>query len=100
MADWASTDPDSFRLLFHQAAREPQFRQDVDDLRGEMAQEVRRSLAEVIDDLLWARWAAQLSLTVTIEAIMAWLDIGRPEPGKAHARIERAVDAALRSARE
>ncbi|WP_283135916.1 TetR/AcrR family transcriptional regulator [Rhizohabitans arisaemae] len=97
MVSWASADPDAFRLLFHQAAREPQFRQDVDELRGEMAEEVHRNLAGVIDDPLWARWAAQLSLTVTIEAIMAWLDIGRPAPDRAHVRIERAVDAVLRS---
>jgi AcrR family transcriptional regulator len=100
LVNWASADPAAFRLLFHQAAREPQFQQDIDELRGEMAEEVRRALTGVADDPLWVRWAAQLSLTVTIEAVMAWLDLGRPAPDQAHVRIQRAVDAVLHSLRD
>jgi AcrR family transcriptional regulator len=100
LVSWASADSPAFRLLFHQAAREPRFRHDIDELRGEMAEEVYRNLAEVIDDQLWARWAAQLCVTVTIEAIMAWLDLGQPEPTKAAVHIDHAVKAVLRSVRE
>ncbi|GAA0926367.1 TetR/AcrR family transcriptional regulator [Nonomuraea longicatena] len=100
LVNWASADPSAFRLLFHQAAREPRFQQDVEELREEMAEEVHRQLTGVIDDPVWARWAAQLSLTVTIEAVMAWLDLGRPAPEQAQVRIQRAVDAVLRSVRD
>ncbi|TDC04431.1 TetR/AcrR family transcriptional regulator [Nonomuraea longispora] len=100
LVGWASADPDAFRLLFHQAAREPRFRSDIDKLREDMAQAVFRSLAETIDDRIWAKWAAQLSLTVTVEAIMTWLDIGRPQPARAATRIGRAVRAVLQSAQD
>ncbi|GLW11377.1 hypothetical protein Misp01_65050 [Microtetraspora sp. NBRC 13810] len=97
LVNWASTEPAAFRLLFHQAAREPEFRQEIAELRAEMAEAVHRSVAEVITDPAWATWAAQLSLTVAIEGVMTWLDIGRPDPSEAALRIDRAVKAVLRS---
>ncbi|TDD15436.1 TetR/AcrR family transcriptional regulator [Nonomuraea diastatica] len=100
MARWAAADPGAFRLLFHQAAREPRFRSEIDELRAGMAEEVRRNLAEVVNDPLWATWAAQLCLTVTVEAIMTWLDLGAPDPVGAAARIDRAAKAVLSSATE
>ena len=38
-----------------------------------------------------ARWAAQLAPVVAIEAITAWLDVGRPEPALAAGRVRQAV---------
>ncbi|ALG07090.1 hypothetical protein AOZ06_09265 [Kibdelosporangium phytohabitans] len=40
----------------------------------------------------WAAWAANLATTTVIEAIMAWLDAGRPDEDKAVDRILQAVD--------
>ena len=57
--------------------------------------------AALVPDEALARWAAQLAPVVAIEAIIAWLDAGRPGPAQAAARIRRAVvgvvDAALAS---
>ena len=38
-----------------------------------------------------ARWAAQLAPAVAIEAIIAWLDAGQPDPARAAARVRQAV---------
>ena len=37
----------------------------------------------------WARWAAQLAPTVAIEAIIAWLDAGQPDPDLAADRVRQ-----------
>ena len=38
-----------------------------------------------------ARWAAQLAPTVAIDAIIAWLDAGQPDPARAAARVRHVV---------
>ena len=37
------------------------------------------------------RWAAQLAPAVAIEAVIAWLDVGQPDPAQAAVRVRRAV---------
>lgn len=40
----------------------------------------------------------QLVPTVTVEAVIAWLDAGQPAPGQAADRITRIVDSVLETA--
>jgi AcrR family transcriptional regulator len=95
----AAADPDGFRLLFRYAAREPEFRDVVDNLDAGSAVAARAALAALIPDGPWLQWAAQLVPTLTIEAVIAWLDAGRPEPEQAAERIERAVHGVIAAAR-
>ncbi len=94
----AAEDPDGFRLLFHHAAREPEFRQEMDRFHRGMVATARRELAKVIDDRAWAQWAAQLAPVVAIEAVMAWLDAGRPDPDQAADRIRQALAGVISAA--
>jgi AcrR family transcriptional regulator len=87
----AAEDPDGFRLLFHHAAREPEFRQQMDRFRKGMVATARRELARIIPDRAWVQWAAQLAPVVAIEAVMAWLDAGRPDPDQAADRVRQAL---------
>ena len=96
----AAEDPDGFRLLFHHAAREPEFRQQMDRFQRGMVATARRELAKVIDDRAWAQWAAQLAPVVAIEAVMAWLDAGQPDPDQAAERVLQAVAGVIGAARQ
>jgi AcrR family transcriptional regulator len=96
----AADDPAAFRLLFQHAAREPAFKEEIDQLRAEAFALTHRQLARVIPDRRWARWAAQLVPVVAIEAVTAWLDAGQPDRAEAAERIRRAIYAVIRSAAE
>jgi len=96
----AAEDPDGFRLLFHHAAREPEFRQEMDRFRAGMVAAAHRQLAEVIPDPSWARWAAQLAPVVAIEAVTAWLDAGQPDRGQAADRVRRALAGVIQAAQQ
>ncbi len=87
----AAGDPSGFRLLFHQAAREPEFRADTDRFNAEMTKTAHDQLAADIPDPAWARWEAQLAPAATIAAITAWLDAGQPDPDTAAARIREVI---------
>lgn len=87
----AVEDPDGFRLLFQHAAREPEFRQQMDAFRASMAAVAYRQLMEMISDAAWARWAAQLAPMVAVEAITAWLDVGQPDREEAADRIRQVI---------
>lgn len=93
----AAADPDAFRLLYRHAAREPQFREVIDTLVEGSTDIARRHLAGVADDR-WRSWAARLLPSVTIDAVIAWLDAGQPDPDEAAIRIRRVVDAVIQSA--
>jgi AcrR family transcriptional regulator len=94
----AAADPDGFRLLFRHAAREPDFRDVVDSLRSTSIEVADRHLTETIPDRQWRRWAARLVPTVTLEAVMAWLDTGQPEPDQAADHVWRAIQAVIDAA--
>jgi AcrR family transcriptional regulator len=94
----AAEDPDGFRLLFHHAAREPAFRQQMDRFQRGMVAVARRELARIIPDRAWAQWAAQLTPVVAIEAVMAWLDAGQPDPDQAADRIRQALAGVISAA--
>lgn len=94
----AAEDPDGFRLLFRHAAREPEFRDYVDALTGAAVDTAQRNLTSVLPGGPWTDWAAHLVPTVAIEAVIAWLDTGRPDPDHAADRIGHAVDGVIQAA--
>ena len=87
----AAEDPAGFRLLFAYAAREPEFRDEMGRFRAEMVALAHRQLSRAIRGRAWARWAAELAPTVAIEAVIAWLDAGQPDPEHAAKRIRQAI---------
>jgi AcrR family transcriptional regulator len=96
----AAEDPAAFRLLFHHAAREPEFRQQMDRFHKGMVATAHRQLARVIPDRAWVQWAAQLAPVVAIEAVMAWLDAGQPDPDQAADRIRQALAGVIGAAQQ
>ena len=94
----AAADPDAFRLLFRHAAREPEFRGRMDGLAAASVDIARRNLAAQIPDGPWLDWAARLIPTLTIEAVIAWLDAGKPDAELAADRISHAVHGVIHAA--
>ncbi|MGH3392176.1 MAG: TetR/AcrR family transcriptional regulator [Actinomadura sp.] len=94
----AATDPDAFRLLFRYAAREPEFRELIDTLTAAAEEIARRGLATRIPDGPWMDWAARLIPAITIEAVIAWLDAGQPDPDRAAERIRLTVNGTIQAA--
>lgn len=92
----AASDPDGFRLLFRHAAREPEFRDVIDTIRSTSIDVAQRHLT--IPDGPFRDWAARLVPTVTLEAVIAWLDAGQPDPDRAAEHIRRAIDAVIAAA--
>ena len=93
----AAADPDAFRLLYRYAAREPEFRDLIDTLVDNATEITRRHLAGIADDR-WRSWAARLLPAMTIDAVIAWLDAGQPDPDQAATRIRGIVDAVIEAA--
>jgi len=94
----AAADPDAFRLLFRHAAREPEFRDQADALTAASAEVARRDLAAQIPVGPWLDWAARLIPALAIEAVIAWLDAGQPDPGQAAERIGQVIHGAIQAA--
>jgi AcrR family transcriptional regulator len=93
----AAADPDAFRLLYRHAAREAEFRDVIDTLIEGSAEITGRYLTDVADDR-WRNWAARLLPSMTIDAVIAWLDAGQPDPDQAATRIRSIVDAVIAAA--
>ena len=87
----AAQDPDGFRLLFRYAAREPEFRDLTDTLTAASTEIAQRNLAKQLPAGPWTDWAARLIPAITIEAVIAWLDAGQPDPDQAAHRISQLV---------
>ena len=96
----AAADPDGFRLLFRHAAREPEFRPQMDRFHRGMVATARRELARIIPDRTWVQWAAQLAPVVAIEAVLAWLDAGQPDPDRAADRVRQALAGIIAAAQQ
>ncbi|WP_436499647.1 TetR/AcrR family transcriptional regulator [Actinokineospora sp. HUAS TT18] len=94
----AANDPDGFRVLFRHAVREPEFRDVIDTIRSASTEIAETHLAAVIPEGPWRTWAATLLPTLTLEAVIAWLDAGQPDPDHAADRIGHLVGAAIRAA--
>jgi AcrR family transcriptional regulator len=95
----AAADPDGFRLLFRHAAREPEFRDVIDSIQTASTDIAHRHLATVIPAGPWQDWATRLIPTLTLEAVIAWLDTGQPDPDHAAHRIGHAIQAVIDAAR-
>ncbi|GAB3168291.1 hypothetical protein GCM10027059_30660 [Myceligenerans halotolerans] len=87
----ATAEPAGFRLLFVHAAREPEFKAFAEQFRTDMTDAAHVQISEIVGDQAWARWAAQMAPSVAIEAIIAWLDAGRPDPELAADRVRQAI---------
>ncbi|SFQ66573.1 DNA-binding transcriptional regulator, AcrR family [Amycolatopsis arida] len=94
----AAADPDGFRLLFRHAAREPEFRDVVDAIRSGSTEVAHRHLGAAIPEGPWRDWAAHVVPTFTLEAVIAWLDLGQPDPEGAAERIGRAIHGVIQAA--
>jgi AcrR family transcriptional regulator len=98
LLDAAIAEPAGFRLLFQHAAREPEFKAWAERFRHAMTEAALMQISAVVPDPAWARWAAQLAPAVVVEAIIAWLDAGQPDPRTAAARVRQAVAGVLSAA--
>jgi AcrR family transcriptional regulator len=87
----AIAEPDGFRLLFAHAAREPEFKALAEQFRSDITEIALLQISKIVSDQAWARWAAQLAPTAAIEAIIAWLDAGQPDPDRAAGRVRQVV---------
>jgi AcrR family transcriptional regulator len=87
----AVESPAGFRLLFQHALREPEFKERIEKFRSGVTAAAYLQIASVVSDEALARWAAQLAPTVAIGAIIAWLDVGQPDPALAAARVRQVV---------
>lgn len=87
----AIESPAGFRLLFQHALREPEFKERIEKFRADITAAAFLQISAFVPDEALARWAAQLAPVVAIEAIIAWLDAGQPDPGQAAARVRQAV---------
>jgi len=94
----AVADPSGFRLLFVHAAREPEFKARADRFRDDIAAAAYLQISAIVADEAWARWAAQLAPTAAIEAIIAWLDAGQPDPEVAADRVRQVIAGVLSAA--
>jgi AcrR family transcriptional regulator len=93
----AAADPDGFRLVFRHAYREPEFRDLVDSLQATSHSIAYSYLDEITDDAS-REWVARLLPTVTLEAVITWLDAGQPDPENAPARVAAMVNAVIAAA--
>jgi AcrR family transcriptional regulator len=94
----AIAEPDGFRLLFAHAAREPEFKALADQFRADITEVALLQISTVVGDRKWARWAAQLAPTAAIEAIIAWLDAGQPDPDLAADRVRQVIAGVITAA--
>jgi AcrR family transcriptional regulator len=87
----AVESPAGFRLLFQHALREPEFKERIEKFRADITAASYLQISALVPDQALARWAAQLAPVVAIEAIIAWLDAGQPDPEHAPARVRQAT---------
>ena len=87
----AAESPAGFRLLFQHALREPEFSERIGKFRADITSAAFLQISALVPDEALARWAAQLAPVVAIEAVIAWLDAGQPDPAQAAARVRQTV---------
>jgi AcrR family transcriptional regulator len=94
----AIAEPHGFRLLFMHAAREPEFKAAAERFRSDITDIALLQISKVVGDEAWARWAARLAPTAAIEAILAWLDAGQPDPDLAADRVRHVIAGVITAA--
>jgi AcrR family transcriptional regulator len=94
----AIAEPAGFRLLFVHAAREPEFKLLAEQFRRDITEAAHVQISTAVPDASWAGWAAQLAPSVAIEAIIAWLDAGQPDPDLAADRVRHVIAGVITAA--
>ena len=94
----AMESPAGFRLLFQHALREPEFKERIEKFRADISAAAFLQISHFVPDVPLARWAAQLAPVVAIEAIIAWLDAGQPDPAQTAALVRQAVMGVINAA--
>jgi AcrR family transcriptional regulator len=74
----AREDPDAFTLLFRHAAREPEFAGYAASVTDRDVRAAEQLMRRIEPDPLMRRWAAQTTVGITYQAIIAWLEHGDP----------------------
>jgi AcrR family transcriptional regulator len=74
----AREQPDAFILLFRHAAREPEFAAYADRFLDDAVARSEQRLARELSDPVLLRWSARVAVHATIEAVIAWLQVGDP----------------------
>lgn len=74
----AREQPDAFVLLFRHAAREPAFAAYADRFLDAGVARAEERLARELADPVLLRWSARVAVHATIEAVIAWLQVGDP----------------------
>ncbi len=46
----------------------------------------------------WRAWSARLATAVVVDAIMAWIELGQPDPDRAPEKVLRALSGVYRAA--
>lgn len=94
----AALEPAGFRLLFQHAARETEFKAQAERFRHDMTEAAYVQIAALVPDKSWARWASQLAPAAVIEAVIAWLDAGSPDPRHAAERVRQVIGGVITAA--
>ena len=76
--------PDALRLLLVHAAREPEFADYAHEVRTRVINWVLRRRGH--DDPLFRRWAVEVAVSHTWNAVLTWLDLGDPARDEEFAR--------------
>jgi AcrR family transcriptional regulator len=95
LIDVAGQNPDGFRLFFRHSGQEPEFRAHADELRAAMTATAEPYLRHAITDPARLRWAADLIPVIAVEAVITWLEAGRPDADTAADTITRLIGAAV-----
>ncbi|HEY3008503.1 MAG TPA: helix-turn-helix domain-containing protein [Micromonosporaceae bacterium] len=88
----ARDDPDGFTLMFRHAAREPEFAGYAAELTSSAVRASERILRAVEPDRAMRRWAAEMTVNITFQSIIAWLEYGDPARDDAFFRRLLAVN--------
>ncbi len=94
----AAAEPAGFRLLFQHSAREPEFKAQAEQFRRDVTEAAHLQISAMLPDSAWARWAAQLAPAAAIEAVIAWLDAGQPDPDRAADRVRHVIAGVITAA--
>src|ERR687892_1327321 len=76
--------PDALRLLLVHAAREPEFAHYTHQVRSRVINWVLQRRGH--DDPLFRRWAAEVAVSHSWNAVLTWLDLGDPARDEEFAR--------------
>lgn len=76
----AREEPDGFVLLWRHAAREPQFAEHAETFRARVVELAAGMLERrQVGDGLRRRWAAEVSVSYLVDAVIHWLEEGDPD---------------------